>query len=202
MTTSTNRIAHFLFLNAATREPGVLGNTEALARRAAARLPSATAQTWLRMVDLPLPPFVDVRHSAGVYPMPEGPGRTLLDATLAASDVVLVSPVYWYSVPAPLKLYLDHWSAWMRVPGLDFKQQMAGKRLWVVATSGDRAKAEPMFESYRLCADFMHMSLAGVLWGQGGAPGAVLKDTGALDAAEGFFDAKSMGERSARDTQR
>jgi putative NADPH-quinone reductase len=178
---------HFLFLNAATREAGIVGNTETLARRAAEQLPADCAQTWLRLADCPLPPFVDLRHSVGVYPMPEGPARRLLDATLAATDIVLVSPVYWYSVPASLKLYFDHWSAWMRVPGLDFKARMASKRLWVVATSGDRAKAEPMFESYRLCAGFMSMPFAGVLWGKGGAPGAVHADAKAIEEANHFF---------------
>lgn len=182
---TTNR--HFLFLNAATREPGVTGNTETLARRAAEQLPEGTTQTWLRLADWPLPPFVDLRHSAGVYPMPEGPARALLDATLAATDLVLVSPVYWYSVPASLKLYFDHWSAWMRVPEVDFKTRMADRRLWVVTTSGDRAKAKPMFESYRLCAAFMAMRFAGALWGKGGPPGAVNADAQALAAADEFF---------------
>ena len=38
----------------------------------------------------------------------------LLDATLAATDLVFVAPVYWYSLPAAAKLYLDYWSAWLR----------------------------------------------------------------------------------------
>jgi multimeric flavodoxin WrbA len=181
----------FLFLNASTREPGVLGNTEALARAAAATLPAETPQQWLRLSEMRLSRFVDVRHAGGVYPMPEGDGRLLLDATLAATDLVFVSPVYWYSVPAPLKLYLDHWSAWMRVPGVDFKPRMAGKRLWVVVTSGDRAKAQPMIDSYALCAEFLAMGFGGALWGQGGAPGAVNADAAALALARQFFGTNS-----------
>ena len=75
----------------------------------------------------------------------------------------------------------------MRVPGLDFKARMADKRLWVVATSGDRAKAQPMFDSYRLCAEFMGMAWQGALWGKGGAPDTVLADHDALAAADTFF---------------
>lgn len=75
----------------------------------------------------------------------------------------------------------------MRVPGLDFKPRMAGKRLWVVSTSGDRDKAQPMLDSYRLCAEFMGMQWMGALWGKGGAPDAVLADGDALAAAAGFF---------------
>lgn len=180
-------MSQFLFLNASTREPGQVGNTETLARRAAAALPASTGQTWLTLATMEVPLFVDRRHTSGEYPLPEGDARVLLEATLAATDLVLVSPVYWFSVPSTLKHYLDQWSAWMRVPGLHFKERMAGKRLWVVSTSGDRAKAQPMFDSYRLCAEFLGMEWRTPLWGKGGAPGAVHQDAAALRAAESFF---------------
>ena len=125
---------------------------------------------------------------SGTYPLPEGHGRLLLDATLAATDLVLVAPVYWYSLPSPLKLYLDHFSAWMRVPGLDFKARMAGRRLWLVSTSGDRAKAQPMIDSTRLCAEFLGMQWQGALWGQGGAPEAIRADEAALTEATHWFE--------------
>lgn len=179
----------FLFLNASTREPGQAGNTETLARAAAAALPADTPQRWIALARCALPPFVDLRHTAGSYPPPEGDAAMLLEATLAATDIVFVSPVYWFSAPSPLKHYLDQWSAWMRVPGVDFKATMAGKRLWVVATSGDRAKAQPMFDGYRLSAEFLGMQWMGALWGKGGAPGAVLDDSVAKAAAKGFLAA-------------
>jgi multimeric flavodoxin WrbA len=178
---------HLLFLVASTRLPGVQGNTETLARHAAAALPADVRQTWLQLRDLPLPPFEDHRHGRGQYPMPEGDGRRLLEATLAADELVFVAPVYWYSLPSPLKLYLDHWSAWLRVPGVDFKARMAGKPLWLVTTSGDRPKAQPAIDSVRLCAEFMAMPWAGVLWGKGGAPGAIEQDAQALAAAGRFL---------------
>ena len=181
--------SHHLFLLASTREPGHLGNTETLARRAAAQLPADAQQTWLRLADLDLQPFVDLRHTAGTYPAPSGDMAQLLDATLACTDLVLVAPVYWYSFPANLKVYLDHWSAWMRVPGVEFKARMAEKTLHVVTTSGDRAKAQPMLDSAQLCAQFLGMRFGGTLWGKGGPPGAVDADAAALAAAHGFFAA-------------
>lgn len=66
---------------------------------------------------------------------------------------------------------------------------MAGKRLWVIATSGSREKAQPMFDSYRLCAEFLGMQWQEPLWGKGGAPDAVLADEAALAAAATFFQA-------------
>ena len=54
-------------------------------------------------------------------------------------------------------------------------------------TSGDEAKAQPMIASARLCAQFFAMACGGVLWGKGGAPGAVEADSAALAAARRFF---------------
>ena len=178
---------NFLFLTASTREPGHTGNTETLARAAANALPATAQQSWVPLAQCALPPFVDLRHTTGSYPAPEGDAAMLLAATLTATDIVFVSPVYWFSVPSPLKTYLDQWSAWMRVPGVDFKPRMADKRLWVIATSGDRDKAQPMFDSYRLCAEFLGMQWMGALWGKGGAPEAVMADVQALAAAKDFL---------------
>lgn len=179
-----------LFLVASTRVDGVVGNTEALARRAAATLPSSIVQRWEWLARRTLAPFVDHRHDIGSYPMPEGDARVLLDATLAADALVFVAPVYWFSLPSPLKLYLDHYSAWMRVPGLDFKARMAGKPCWAISTSGDRAKAQPLFDSLKLCAEFLAMDWRGGLWGKGGAPGAIDQDATALAEAAAFFETR------------
>jgi multimeric flavodoxin WrbA len=175
-----------LFLVASTRETGQLGNTEWLARQTAAAL-SADEQQWLHLARMPLPPFVDVRHTAGQYSMPTGDMKILLDATLACDQLVLVAPVYWYSFPSNLKTYLDHWSAWMRIPGVDFKGEMAKKTLKLITTSGDRAKAQPMIDSAKLCAEFLSMTWGGVLWGKGGPPKAIEADAQAMQSAQGFL---------------
>lgn len=75
----------------------------------------------------------------------------------------------------------------MRVPGLDFKPRMAGKRLWLITTSGDRAKAQPLVDSTRLCADFLALDWRGELWGKGGAPDQVQQDVSAWARAADYF---------------
>ena len=197
MTTPHTATPHFLFLVASTRQTvadgGLVGNTEWLARQAAAALPSGSAQTWHHLAHMDLPPFVDQRHTTGQYPLPTGDLKTLLDATMAATHIVFVSPVYWYSIPSPLKTYLDHWSAWMRVPGLPFKDEMAKKTLRLITTSGDRTKAQPMIDSVQLCAQFLSMTWGGALWGKGGPPGAVQADAQAVEAASRFLVTPSAG---------
>jgi NAD(P)H-dependent FMN reductase len=179
--------AKYLFLTTSAREAGHVGNTQWLAQQAAAHLPANAAQTWHALAHLHLPPFVDLYHTAGQYLMPTGDMLTLLNATMDCTDLVLVAPVYWYSIPAPLKLYLDHWSAWMRIPGVPFKEAMAQKTLHLITTSGDRAKAQPMIDSVAFCASFLSMRFAGALWGKGGPPKAIEADAQALAQAATFF---------------
>ncbi|MFJ9693162.1 flavodoxin family protein [Kitasatospora sp. NPDC101183] len=179
----------FLFLDASSREEG---NTRRLARLAAeASLPAGAEQRWLRLDEHPLPPFEDRRHDGdGVYAEPTGHARTLLDATLAATDLVFVAPVYWYALPSSAKLYLDHWSGWMRVPGVDFLPRMAGRTLWgVTVLAGVPEKAEPLIGTLRLTAAYMDMRFGGVLLGNGSRPGDVEGDERALVEAKSFFAA-------------
>ncbi|WP_303981886.1 flavodoxin family protein [Dongia mobilis] len=178
---------HFLFLSSSRRKDG---NTETLAREAAKALPVSVKQIWLRHADLPLPDFNDIRHAGdGVYPMPEGNGRVLLDATLAATDLVFVAPVYWYALPADAKLYLDHWSAWMRVPGIDFRPRMVGKTMWAVTMLSDldTAQADPLLGSLRWTAKYLGMRWGGSLQGYGNKPGDIMADKSALARAAQLF---------------
>lgn len=179
-------IRSFLFIVASGRR---LGNAEQLAREAAKALPRDAPARWMALVDFQLPPFEDRRHPEPRFAPPVGAELELLNATLAASDIVLVAPVYWYSLPASAKLYLDWWTAWLRAEGVDFKKRMAGKKMWaVVAISDDNhAMAAPLTESLRLSAEYMGMTWKGALIGEGNRPGDVANDARAMAAAKRFF---------------
>lgn len=164
----------YLFLLGSTRAGG---NTEALARLAAEALPADVEQTWLRLAELPLAPFTDVRHVGdGVYPEPTGHEKLLLESTLAATDLVIATPLYWYTVSTSVKQYFDYWSAWLRVPGVDFRERMRGKRMWAVTahTANDRSEIEPMLGTLRLTAEYMEMTWGGELLAYGNRPGEVV----------------------------
>jgi multimeric flavodoxin WrbA len=180
----------FLFLLSSTRRNG---NAEVLARHAAKKLPRQWEQRWLHHLDHPLPSFMDIRHADGDdhYDPPTGNLRELLDATLWSTDIVFVAPVYWYGLPAAAKLYLDHWSGWLRVFGLDFRARMAGKRLWAVTivSDPDRSAAEPLLGTLQLTAAYMNMVWAGSVVGYGNRLGDVVKDDTGMAAAEKLFQA-------------
>ncbi|MEW2397465.1 NAD(P)H-dependent oxidoreductase [Streptomyces sp. NPDC046862] len=176
----------FLFLLGSGR-PG--GNTEILARRAAEQLPADVEQRWIRLAEHPLPDFEDLRHRTGHVPPASGDEALLLDATLAATDVVIASPLYWYSVSAPVKRYLDHWSGWLETPGIDFTARMAGRTLWGVTALAheEEVVAEPLVGTLNHSAAYLRMHFGGVLFGNGSKPGDVLNDSAALARAKTFF---------------
>jgi multimeric flavodoxin WrbA len=174
----------FLFLVGAARAGG---NTEMLARRAAKELPKDVEQRWIRLPEVPLPPFEDRRHGEGSHPEPGEDEQLLMDATFAATDIVIVSPVYWYTVSASVKLYLDYWSGWMRLP-VEFKPRMRGKALWGVSVLSETPReAQPLIGTLELCAEYLGMHWGGVLLGNGSRPGDVLLDAEAMTAAQAFF---------------
>ncbi|GGQ92796.1 flavodoxin family protein [Streptomyces flaveolus] len=176
----------FLFLLGSSRPDG---NTELLARRAAEQLPAAVEQRWISLTEHPLPEFEDLRHDSDHTRPTEGAEALLLDATLAATDLVIASPLYWYSLSAPVKRYLDHWSGWLRTPGLDFKATLAGRTLWGVTALAheEQEVADPLIGSLNNSAAYMGMRFGGVLLGNGSKPGDVLRDTDALTRAKTFF---------------
>ena len=178
---------HFQFFLCSAREDG---NTEYLTRRAAEALPKDVGQGWFDLLKTPLPAYRDHRHMADyTFAMPNGREGEMLKATLDATDIVIASPLYWYSVSAAAKLYLDYWADWLRVPGIDFKATMGKKTLWGVcaASDPDRAVAEPLVGTLRLSARFLGMGWGGVLFGDGSKPGDVMKDVNALAEAKTFF---------------
>ncbi|MGQ4359176.1 flavodoxin family protein [Streptomyces sp. SAS_272] len=165
------------------------GNTESLARAAAEQLPSDVEQTWISLAEHPLPDFADQRHDVDHVRPTEGSAALLLDATLGATDIVIASPLYWYSVSAQTKRYLDHWSGWLRTPGLDFEATLAGRTLWGVTVLADEqpSVADPLVGTLRNSAAYLGMHFGGVLLGNGSKPGDVLNDTEALARAKTFF---------------
>ncbi|MGW2828484.1 flavodoxin family protein [Streptomyces sp. NPDC001286] len=177
----------FLFVLGSSRADG---NTELLARKAAEQLPADVEQRWISLADHPLPDFVDERHDSDHVRPPAGStAALLLDATLAATDLVIASPLYWYSVSGLTKRYLDYWSGWLRTPGIDFKATMAGRTLWGVAALAHQEDvvADPLIGTLNNSAAYMGMRFGGVLLGNGSGRGDVLNDTDALTRAKTFF---------------
>lgn len=112
------------------------------------------------------------------FASPASVAAILLDATLAASDLVFVAPLYGYGIPASFKLYLDHWSGWKGLPVHDFRERMAGKTAWAISSYSDSDTRR---------AEHLHMHWGGRIFGEGNRPGDVLGDAAALERPQKLF---------------
>ncbi|MFJ3581832.1 flavodoxin family protein [Streptomyces sp. NPDC090127] len=175
----------FLFVLGSSRPDG---NTEILARAAAEQLPADVPRHWVDLARLPLPDFQDGRHEGEGWPVGENE-EALRRATLAATDIVLASPLYWYTLSAQTKRYLDYWSGWMAAPGSDFQERMAGRTLWGVTAmaSRDDAVAAGLETTLHHSAAYLGMRFGGLLCGSASRPGQVRDDAAALVRAKTFF---------------
>ncbi|MET9620021.1 NAD(P)H-dependent oxidoreductase [Streptomyces sp. NPDC006464] len=179
----------FLFVLGSSRPDG---NTEILARAAAAQLPADVPQRWVDLNELVLPDFQDGRHESGGRP--GGDNEELLrQATLEATDVVIASPLYWYSLSAQTKRYLDYWSGWLNVPGSDFKARMAGRTLWGVTAMAheEHEVADGLVTNLHHSAAYLRMRFGGVLTGTASRPGRIRADEQAMIRAKTFFQGEA-----------
>jgi len=179
----------FLFVLGSSRADG---NSEILARAAAAHLPAGVPQRWVDLNELALPDFQDGRHESEDR-RATAAEEVLRRATAEATDVVIVSPLYWYSLSAQAKRYLDYWSGWLNLPGSDFKERMAGGTLWGVTAMADddHAVADGLVTGLRLSAAYLRMRFGGVLTGTGSRPGRVRADERAMSRARTFFQGEA-----------
>ncbi|MFN3724600.1 MAG: flavodoxin family protein [Paracoccaceae bacterium] len=174
----------FLFLLSSARTKG---NSEQLARRAATTL--SCPCHWLDLAKLSLPAFVDPRPAPPARP--DGDLAQVVDQMRRASDLCIVAPVYWYGLPAPAKLLLDHWSGFLDLEGLGFPLWIRTKRLWLITTRADPdpSVAEPSEWVVRRTAEWLGMAWGGALHGVADAPGDIVRhDT--WRRAPDFFGAK------------
>ena len=112
----------------------------------------------------------------------------------AATDLVIASPLYWYSVSTSVKHYLDYWTAWMRVPGADFLERMRGKTMWAVTahTADNPTQVDPLLGTLRLSADYLGMRWGGELLAYGNRPDEAVEADGVRAAAQQLFAKRAL----------
>lgn len=176
--------------------PRAKGNSTILAREALAGAASRGAQTaTVRLHGMDIrpcsacescrnPPGSDcaVRDDMqGIYPVVRG-----------ASALLLASPVYWFSLSAQTKLFLDRCYALDSPAGHGLK----GKRVGLILTYGDEdCLLSGAMNALRTIEDACRYTGAiflGAVHGCAGEAGAVRADAGLLERA------RDLGERLAR----
>jgi hypothetical protein len=95
----------------------------------------------------------------GVYP--DGDRFiAIAESMTRAADIVLATPVYWYTMSGQMKLFLDRWSD-LITTRKDMGRALAGRRLWLLATSPEAEWPAGFEAPFRLTAEYMHMRYAG-----------------------------------------
>lgn len=108
---------------------------------------------------------------------------SVLKSVIDADTIVLSTPLYWYSMSASLKLFIDRWTESLREEDRnDFKNEMAKKRYIVVIVGGDNptVKSKPLIDQF----EFMNITNYSFLVGEGVAPLDILKDENIIKKAK------------------
>jgi len=87
---------------------------------------------------------------------------SLADALSARDRIVLATPVYWYSMSATMKRFVDRLSdlVTIRKP---LGRALAGRRLYVLATSTEASLPAGFEQTFRSTAEYLDMSWGGCL---------------------------------------
>jgi len=87
----------------------------------------------------------------------------LMHRVLMYDRIVLASPVYWYAVSPPMKVFLDRISDFLDLPDLvDHGRRLRGKTAYVVATSIYDEVPKPFIGAWLETFDYLGMRFGGV----------------------------------------
>lgn len=111
----------------------------------------------------------------------------MIDQVLKSDTVIFASPVYWYSISASLKAFIDNWSETLEDPRYkDFQTQMANKDFRLILVGGDfpKVKAKPCVTQMKYTLEYIGASLNGYIIGTAEKPGDIMNDSLALNRAQ------------------
>ena len=93
----------------------------------------------------------------------------LTEKMIQAKIVVLISPVYWYSMSAQMKTFLDRWSDLVTVRK-DLGRKLKGTKLIVVSCSNDNDLGDGFSLPFSQTAKYMGMEFEGYfhVWKENG----------------------------------
>lgn len=134
----------------------------------------------INLFDTNIEKVIDNRHS-NVYSMDlhQDDYSKVLKSVMDADTIIFSTPLYWYSMSASLKLFIDRWTESLREEHRnDFKEEMSKKKYIVMIVGGDNPtiKSKPLIDQFKYIFEFMNITNYSFLIGEGVAPSDVLKD--------------------------
>jgi multimeric flavodoxin WrbA len=123
--------------------------------------------------------------------------QTLYPKIRQADAIVYASPIYWFTISAQLKLFIDRCYS---LGGEDYAQDhaLAGKRIGVVLTyGGDDPFDSGAINAIRTFQDmfnYIPAEIVGIVYGYADAPGEIRRDEQVMEKA------RQLGVKLASDT--
>lgn len=88
----------------------------------------------------------------------------LMEKVLGFDNIVFASPVYWYSVAPPMKVFIDRISDFLDLPDLlDKGRRLRGKKGYVICTSISDVPDEPFINAFKNTFSYLGMDFGGYI---------------------------------------
>lgn len=91
------------------------------------------------------------------YPADDDFLRLVETELIPRQQIVFASPVYWYSMSGPLKIFFDRLSDLLK-SRKDLGRQLRGKQMSVLSCGNDEEINDSFFAAFRLSADYLGMT--------------------------------------------
>ncbi len=171
------------------------GNSAALADQVAAGAQAAGAQVesfYLHGMDIAPCDACDACHSeAYAGCIVEDDMQEIYPSLREADALVIASPVYWFTVSAQTKIFMDRCYAMVDAEGYT----MRGKKIGIVMSYGDNdpfdSGAVNAFRTFQDAFRYVSAEIVGYVYGSAGDPGAIRSNDALMTAAF------KLGERLA-----
>jgi multimeric flavodoxin WrbA len=100
---------------------------------------------------------------------------------LEAGAVIHSVPVYFWTMTAQMKAYLDRWCAFFDAEWKwhkEYEPKMKGKKIGLITICGDAnvSTADPIVHSFKMTADFTKLKWVGVVQASAHAKGEIVKN--------------------------
>jgi multimeric flavodoxin WrbA len=167
--------------------PRKKGNSSTLAKQVAdgAKAGGAVVQTFY-LQDMKIRPCIacDVcRKKAGTDCVLKDDMQKLYPKLRNADAVVVASPIYWFTVSAQTKLFMDRWYAL----GSDEGYELRGKRFGIVLTYADAdpfiSGAVNALRTFQDALNFVGAQIVGMVYGSAWKAGEIRRNKGVMKEA-------------------
>lgn len=121
--------------------------------KVAAKLAESMRSEHIDLLDFKIYPF----SYEQAYPADDEFIRLIETCVLPYEKIIFASPVYWYSMSGPMKIFFDRLSDLLK-SRKELGRQLRGKRMAVLSCGNDEEVNDSFFAAFRLSAEYLGMA--------------------------------------------